>query len=103
VKSRRALVLVVLVYVALDFSSPAIPGAFVFEPGDSVESVARGRTIPSIFAAPTLLGGTSTVVPAGLEDEPRPASAVIAPIPAAPPRPPAHTAIESTSESDDPH
>jgi hypothetical protein len=103
VKSRRALVLAVLVYVALDFSSPAIPGAFVFEPGDSVESVGRARTIPSIFAAPTLLGGISTVVPAGLQDEPRVASVVIVPTPAPPPRRPARTATESTSESDDPH
>ena len=101
-KSRRVLVLVVLVYVALDLSSPAIPGAFVFEPGDSVESVARARVILSIVA-PILLGGTGIVVPADVEDESRPVPAGIVPTPAPPPRPPARTAIESTSESEDPH
>jgi hypothetical protein len=30
---------VLLVYVTLDLSLPAMPGAFVFEPADSVESI----------------------------------------------------------------
>jgi hypothetical protein len=103
VKSRRALVLAVLVYVALDFSSPAIPGAFVFEPGDSVESVARGRTTPNILAAPVLLGYPILVVLVRLDDEPRAASALIAPSAADSPRPAARTAIEPPSPSEDPH
>jgi hypothetical protein len=42
VKGRRAL-LAVVVYVTLDLSLPAMPGAFVFEPADSVESAQRSR------------------------------------------------------------
>ncbi|HXD96236.1 MAG TPA: hypothetical protein VN646_06820 [Candidatus Acidoferrum sp.] len=33
----------ILVYVALDLSLPAMPGAFVFEPADSVDSIGGGR------------------------------------------------------------
>jgi len=36
---RRALIVALLVYVALDLSIPAMPGAFGFDPDDSVESV----------------------------------------------------------------
>jgi hypothetical protein len=35
---RHALVLAVVVYVGLDLSLAGMPGAFVFEPADSVES-----------------------------------------------------------------
>lgn len=42
-KQRAALVLAIVVYVTLDFSLAAMPGAFVFEPADSVETV-QGRT-----------------------------------------------------------
>jgi hypothetical protein len=38
VTDRRLLVLVVLIYVTLDLSLPAMPGAFVFAPADSAES-----------------------------------------------------------------
>ena len=58
--NRRTLLLAILVYVTLDLSLPAMPGAFVFEPGDSVEGtqVARGRLaaeavmLPSSFVLP---------------------------------------------------
>jgi hypothetical protein len=40
---RSAFLLAVLVYVALDLSLPAMPGAFVFDPHDSVESLQQGR------------------------------------------------------------
>jgi hypothetical protein len=42
---RRALFFAILIYVTLDLSLPSIPGAFVFEPADSVEStqINRGR------------------------------------------------------------
>jgi hypothetical protein len=40
---RRAPLFALLVYVTLDLSSPAMPGAFVFEADDSVESVHAGR------------------------------------------------------------
>jgi hypothetical protein len=47
VTHRQLLVLAVLIYVTLDLSLPAMPGAFVFEPADSAESTqvrARGTT-----------------------------------------------------------
>jgi hypothetical protein len=34
---------VILIYVALDLSLPSMPGAFVFEPEDSVESIQSNR------------------------------------------------------------
>jgi hypothetical protein len=57
VKIRPPLLLAILVYVTLDLSLPAMPGAFVFDPGDSVESVqpARGRTAVEIVPAPVLV------------------------------------------------
>ena len=54
--NRRALLVTILVYVALDLSLPAMPGAFVFESGDSVEGtqVARGRLAAEVVTLPTL-------------------------------------------------
>lgn len=51
---RPALLLATLVYIALDLSLPAMPGAFVFETADSVESVRshRGRTDAEPAALP---------------------------------------------------
>lgn len=37
-KPQRPLVLAILIYVTLDLSLPAMPGAFVFEAEDSAES-----------------------------------------------------------------
>ena len=39
---HRALLLAILVYVSLDLSLPGMPGAFVFEPSETVDS-AQGR------------------------------------------------------------
>lgn len=39
----RVLVLALLVYVALDLSIPTMPGAFGFDPDDSIESVYQTR------------------------------------------------------------
>jgi hypothetical protein len=54
-KHRRGLLLVILIYVALDLSFPEMPGAFVFDAADSVESiqVARARTTASVLVLPT--------------------------------------------------
>lgn len=41
---RPPLLVTMLIYLALDFSLPSMPGAFVFEPGNSVESVQMGRS-----------------------------------------------------------
>lgn len=43
VKRRPALLLAILVYVTLDLSLAMMPGAFQFEPADSVETVQIGR------------------------------------------------------------
>jgi hypothetical protein len=52
--NRRLLLALLVVYVSLDLSLPAMPGAFVFEPGDSVESVHvwRGRGTTAIVLRP---------------------------------------------------
>ncbi|HSE03413.1 MAG TPA: hypothetical protein VLK35_04580 [Methylomirabilota bacterium] len=53
-KHRTALLLAILLYVTLDLSLPTMPGAFVFEPADSVESTyARARTVVEIVVLPT--------------------------------------------------
>jgi hypothetical protein len=48
----------ILVYVTLDLSLPTMPGAFVFEPDDSVESIGGGRLVAKIVVVPAA-GGTS--------------------------------------------
>jgi hypothetical protein len=53
---RRGMFLAVFLYVALDLSVPAIPGAFVFESADSVE-ISSGRAWQGkaeIFVLPAL-------------------------------------------------
>jgi hypothetical protein len=56
---RPELLVAVLVYVTFDLALPAMPGAFVFEPADSVESIGGGRApirsvvLPAFGAGPT--------------------------------------------------
>jgi hypothetical protein len=58
VRYRPALLLAILVYVTLDLSLPAMPGAFVFDSSDSVESTrTRARAV-----------GDAVVLPAPLPD-----------------------------------
>ena len=53
VKHRPALLLAVLLYVTLDLSLPTMPGAFVFDPAESVESThARARAVAEIVVLP---------------------------------------------------
>jgi hypothetical protein len=54
VRLHRTLLLVVLAYVSLDLSTPMVPGAFVFEVEDSVESVQGhgGRRTTQVVMAP---------------------------------------------------
>lgn len=53
VKHRPALLLAILLYVTLDLSLPAMPGAFVFNPAESVESThGRARTVVEIVVLP---------------------------------------------------
>ena len=52
-KHRPALLLAILVYVTLDLSLPAMPGAFVFDSSDSVESIRiRARAAIEIAVLP---------------------------------------------------
>jgi hypothetical protein len=54
----RVLLGAFLVYVALDLSLPAMPGAFVFDVGDSVEGThgGRNRLVSSHAIAPAMAG-----------------------------------------------
>lgn len=47
------LLLAILVYISLDFSLPTMPGAFVFEPTESVETIQvnRGRADIEVVVA----------------------------------------------------
>ena len=51
----------ILIYVALDLSLPTMPGAFVFETADSVESIGGGRVVTWAVALPTPAG--SSILP----------------------------------------
>lgn len=57
---RRRLLLGILVYVALDLSFAEMPGAFVFDPAGSVESVDATRTGTTVrtVVLPTLETGS---------------------------------------------
>jgi hypothetical protein len=48
------LLLTILVYVSLDFCLPAMPGAFVFEAADSVDTIQVSRADADLVAAPAL-------------------------------------------------
>jgi hypothetical protein len=54
VKRWRPLLVVIVLYVGLDFALPDMPGAFVFDPAGSVEStdVARARPTAKIVVLP---------------------------------------------------
>jgi hypothetical protein len=104
--NRRALVLAILVYVTLDLSLPAMPGAFVFDSAGSVESVQgyRGRAAGDVVVAPPV--ASSSVAPALREvpmtpelarakEIPPPISPVTARLPRA--------TLDSTPSAEDPH
>jgi hypothetical protein len=44
VKRPRTLLLLVLIYIGFDLSLPMMPGAFVFDPGQSIESAGRTQS-----------------------------------------------------------
>jgi hypothetical protein len=78
---RRTALLALLVYVTLDLSLPAMPGAFVFEVDESVESVhgTRGRVAADVSAAPVRSHDAVVVVTAPLPVDPVGISRVAAP------------------------
>jgi hypothetical protein len=71
VKCRRELLLAILVYVALDLSLPAMPGAFVFEAADSVESIGGGRVATRVVALPAAHASSAQPSPELHGDRPR--------------------------------
>ncbi|MBI1964092.1 MAG: hypothetical protein HYS37_12045 [Candidatus Rokubacteria bacterium] len=71
-----------LLYVALDFSNPLMPGAVSFDPDDSVEAVRAGRLEPPAAAVAV----TPVPAPARVESAPPTRPALRRPAgPAAPP------------------
>jgi hypothetical protein len=69
-KCRMELFVAILVYVTLDLALPAMPGAFVFEPADSVESVGGGRPAMRGVVLPTPVAGPTPVAPLLVNDAP---------------------------------
>jgi hypothetical protein len=59
---RRVLIVALLVYVTLDLSIPAMPGAFGFDPDDSVESVYQTRARAAAEAAIPPASGAAVFV-----------------------------------------
>jgi hypothetical protein len=55
VNGWRTVICAILVYVALDFLLPSMPGAFVFDPSESVESVHAKRDASIVVAVRTAL------------------------------------------------
>ena len=73
VMRRSTLLVAVLLYVTLDLSLPAMPGAFVFDPGGSVESVqqARARAAADAVMRPAPAGElVAGPVPPAAPDQP---------------------------------
>jgi hypothetical protein len=106
VTHRRRLVLAILVYVTLDLSVSAMPGAFVFEPADSAEGAhIRARAGVEAVALPAeARGAASTLFQVPLDGEER-----LAPVGPAEPRGRpvvawrARVPFDSAPPSEDPH
>jgi hypothetical protein len=75
VSFRRVVLCAVLVYVTLDLSLPAMPGAFVFEPADSVESIqsTRGRGSVEVVVLPAAFLSAALILTPRAETQGRPA------------------------------
>jgi len=73
VRRRQILFFALLIYITFDLSLPAMPGAFVFEPADSVESIQihRGRGAVDVGLLPALVGDASVVLPPEVDGKER--------------------------------
>ncbi len=101
----RRLVLLLVIYVGLDFANPMMPGAVNFDPGDSVEAIhaERGRLPESpVATAPDPAAGPVEPPPMADTVGMRPIVAVprATPILAGPPP---HAAPPEPSAVPDPH
>ena len=73
VKIRPALLIAILLYITLDLSLPAMPGAFVFSPADSVESLQiRARAAVEILTLPAPVRDSSALSELARDDADRP-------------------------------
>ena len=70
---RPPLILAILIYLTLDLSLPAMPGAFVFESDDSAETTqVRARSAAKSVALPALASAPGSVLfQLPLEDDDR--------------------------------
>jgi hypothetical protein len=91
---RRGLLVVILVYVALDLSLPTMPGAFVFEPADSVESIGGGRPTARVVVLPRLRSDLRHRLPPRSE---------VAPLGRPPGHRPPRVIGDPSQSSEDPH
>ena len=60
-RARRCLLLVFLAYILLDLGSPFVPGAFTFDPADSVDAVSAARA--RLAALPRIAPAWFTAMP----------------------------------------
>ena len=103
---HRALLLAILVYVSLDLSLPGMPGAFVFEPSETVDS-AQGRGRATAADMVIVLGSVGDRVLPSLtitsDDRPLPSNGsdpcVTCPVVKRLPR----AVLEPARPADDPH
>jgi hypothetical protein len=104
VSARRGLVLAILLYVGLDLSLAAMPGAFVFEASDSVETVqlSRARAAIDLAVEPAPSPASRTALIA-LDAAPRPAPRPEATPPARRDDRSRRAAAEAPPASEDPH
>ena len=95
----------ILVYVALDLSLPAMPGAFEFEPVDSVESVGGGRLTARVVVPTGPAAGSSLVVSHLRSDlrHPVPPRSEVALLVGAPRHHPPRVVSDPSPPSEDPH
>jgi hypothetical protein len=108
VRHRWRLVLAILIYVTLDLSLAEMPGAFVFEPGDSVESVqgsgSRARAAADVAVLPPEAGSRLVVSRPPAEHTRRLARAARVELRWHSVRPrPSLAHVDSASQSEDPH
>ena len=60
--ARRLLLLAVFAYVVLDLGCPMVPGAFSFDPADSVDAVSAYRARPALVPRVVAVPSSRTVV-----------------------------------------
>lgn len=95
----------ILVYVALDLSLPMMPGAFEFEPADSVESIGGGRLTARVVVLAIPAAGSSQIV-SRLRSDLRhrlPPRSEVAPLGRPPGHRPPRVIGDPSQPSEDPH